>query len=72
MKIFISTPGDSSVGIPGNDAIIEMEIPETADTDRENRLIVETQLKAAFGEMWCEQPRVIFEDQLPDFPEESA
>lgn len=64
MEIHIWTNGDPSVGLPGENATVEIEIP--ADFTAEDRNLVRTELQKAFSAIWDEKPHVAFQDELDD------
>jgi len=58
MKIFIESPGDHSVGIPPEQAVVEMDVWQ------EEREHVRDVLTQAFSKIFgCYDPYVIFEDE---------
>jgi hypothetical protein len=69
MKIYVQTTGDWSVGIPGQDAVVDMDVSEM---DTNDRAVITEQLKRAFGQIWGEKCDVRFEDELDGSDGEDA
>lgn len=64
MKIFITSTGDTSVGISSGDATIETY--DILEKDDDRRQPLREALATAFTAFWDDPAQVWFEDECPD------
>ena len=58
MKFYVWCTGDRSVGIPGQEATVEMEV------EKENVADVKEMLKSAFGDIFDEKCHVMTDEEM--------
>jgi hypothetical protein len=68
MVFTLQCHGDPSVGIPGQEATVDVWVPEN---DQEHLQFVKDQLVECFRAIWDEKVWIWTEEQLKDDPEEA-